>query len=39
LTGLGGEILPGTPGEFAAYIKAQTPKFAKTIKSANIRIE
>jgi tripartite-type tricarboxylate transporter receptor subunit TctC len=39
LSSLGAEVLPSTPEEFAAYIKAQTPKFVKIIKSANIRLE
>lgn len=38
-SGLGMEILGGTPQEFAAYIREEIPKWAKLIKAANVRAE
>ncbi len=39
LASLGGEPFVSTPEQFAALMKADTAKFAKIIKSANIKIE
>jgi tripartite-type tricarboxylate transporter receptor subunit TctC len=39
LTEEGGEIVASTPAQFAAYIKAETVKWAKVVKAANIRAE
>jgi tripartite-type tricarboxylate transporter receptor subunit TctC len=37
LADLGGEGLPGTPGDFAKLIAAETEKWGKVIKSAHIK--
>jgi tripartite-type tricarboxylate transporter receptor subunit TctC len=39
LTGLGAEIIGGTPREFADHIKAEIPKWAKVIKDANVKLD
>ena len=39
LVGLGGTPMPMAPGEFAAFIAAETDKWAKVIKFANITVE
>ena len=39
LTEEGGEIVASNPEQFAAYIKAETAKWARVIKAANIRAE
>ena len=39
LVGLGGEPMPMSPGEFAAFIAAETDKWAKVIKFAGITVE
>ena len=39
LSAQGVESLPGGPQEFAALIKSDMEKFAKVVKSANIRLE
>jgi hypothetical protein len=36
---LGGRVLPGSPGEFGKYIDAETEKWAKVIKFADIKPE
>lgn len=38
-TALGGDPEPGTPDELRAYMAAESAKWAKIIKAANIRIE
>ena len=39
LTGLGLDILPTTPEELAAYIKAEIPKWAKIIQASGATLE
>jgi tripartite-type tricarboxylate transporter receptor subunit TctC len=39
LTGLGAEIIGGTPREFADHIKAEIPKWAKVIRDANVKLD
>lgn len=39
LVGLGGEPMPMSPGAFAAFIAAETDKWAKVIKFAGITVE
>jgi len=39
LTEEGGDIAGGTPEQFAAYIAVETEKWAKVVRSANIRAE
>ena len=39
LTRDGADVIASTPGEFAAYMKAETAKWAKVIKQAGIRAE
>ena len=39
LTEEGGDIVASTPDQFTAYIKAETAKWGKVIKSANLRAE
>jgi len=36
---LGVEAMSGTPEDFAAFMKAETSKYAKLIKDAGIRVE
>jgi len=36
---LGVEAMTGTPEDFAAFMKAETSKYAKLIKDAGIRVE
>lgn len=36
---LGGEIVGGTPGEFAEHIQREIPRWAKVIKAAGIQLE
>ena len=38
-TASGMEAIGGTPEEFGAFLKAETAKWAKVIKAANIRVE
>jgi len=35
----GGDIMPGTPEEFAAFLKSEAQKWAKVIKQAGITAE
>src|SRR5262245_23574723 len=39
LTELGGIVLPGSPGDFANFIAADTEKWGKVIRTANIKAE
>jgi tripartite-type tricarboxylate transporter receptor subunit TctC len=39
LAELGGEPLSGSPGDFGEIIAAETEKWAKVIKFANIKVE
>jgi tripartite-type tricarboxylate transporter receptor subunit TctC len=39
LTRQGAEVLGGTPQEFAAYIKAEIPKWAKVVKESGARAD
>jgi tripartite-type tricarboxylate transporter receptor subunit TctC len=39
LTRQGAEVLGGTPQEFAAYIKAEIPKWAKVVKDSGARAD
>jgi tripartite-type tricarboxylate transporter receptor subunit TctC len=39
LTRQGAEVLGGTPQEFAAYIKAEIPKWAKVVKASGARAD
>ncbi|MGE5526415.1 MAG: tripartite tricarboxylate transporter substrate-binding protein, partial [Rhodospirillaceae bacterium] len=39
IEGLGGEILGGTPEEFAAYIRSEIPKWTKVVKDSGARAE
>jgi len=39
LAELGGEVLGGTPAEFGKFIADETEKWARVIKSANIKPE
>jgi len=39
LAELGGDVLAGTPAEFGKLIADETEKWAKVIKSANIKPE
>ena len=39
LTELGGIVLPGSPGDFANFIAADTEKWGKVIRAANIKAE
>jgi tripartite-type tricarboxylate transporter receptor subunit TctC len=36
---LGAEVLPGSPAEFADYIAAEIPKWAKVVRDSGARIE
>ena len=36
---LGGEIIGGTPDEFAAYIKKEIPKWTKVVKDSGARAD
>jgi tripartite-type tricarboxylate transporter receptor subunit TctC len=38
LATVGGTLLPGTPADFGALIAAETEKWAKVIRSANVKI-
>ena len=38
-TASGMEAIGGSPDEFAAFLKAETAKWAKVIKAANIKVE
>jgi hypothetical protein len=35
----GGDIIGGTPAEFAAFLKTDTVRWAKLIKDANIKAD
>jgi tripartite-type tricarboxylate transporter receptor subunit TctC len=37
LAGLGGTVLAGSPANFGKFIAAETEKWAKVIRAANIR--
>jgi tripartite-type tricarboxylate transporter receptor subunit TctC len=39
LVSQGADVVASTPGEFAAYIKSETERWAKVIKSAGIQME
>ena len=39
LTEEGGDVVGGTPAQFAAYIATETAKWAKVVKAANVRAE
>jgi tripartite-type tricarboxylate transporter receptor subunit TctC len=39
ISGVGADIVGNTPEEFAAYIRAETEKYARIVKAANIRID
>jgi hypothetical protein len=39
LADLGGTALPGSPAEFGTHIVAETEKWAKMIRAANIKAE
>jgi tripartite-type tricarboxylate transporter receptor subunit TctC len=39
LAALGVDIAPGSPDEFAAYIKAEIPKWAAVIKASGAKVE
>jgi len=39
LAALGAEVAPGTPREFADYIAAEIPKWAKVVRDSGARIE
>jgi tripartite-type tricarboxylate transporter receptor subunit TctC len=39
LAALGVDIGPDSPGEFAAYIKAEIPKWAAIIKASGAKVE
>ena len=39
LAGLGAEVLAGTPRDFADYIAAEIPKWAKVVRDSGARIE
>jgi tripartite-type tricarboxylate transporter receptor subunit TctC len=38
LTGLGADVVGGTPEQFGALLSAETVRWAKVIKEANIKI-
>jgi tripartite-type tricarboxylate transporter receptor subunit TctC len=39
LAELGGTVLPGSPAEFGKFIAAETEKWAKVIRAANIKVD
>jgi tripartite-type tricarboxylate transporter receptor subunit TctC len=39
LSGLGAEVVGGTPAQFAAHIKSEIAKWAKVIKDANVELQ
>ena len=39
LADLGGTTLPGSPGDFSKFIAAETEKWGKVIRAANIKAE
>ncbi len=39
LTEEGGDVVGGTPAQFAAYIALETEKWASVVKAANVRVE
>ena len=39
LTEQGGDVMASAPDQFTAYIKTETAKWGKVIKTANIRAE
>jgi tripartite-type tricarboxylate transporter receptor subunit TctC len=39
LSGLGAEIVAGTPEEFAAYLKAEIAKWTKVARDANVKLD
>jgi tripartite-type tricarboxylate transporter receptor subunit TctC len=39
LADLGGTVLPGSPADFGKFIAAETEKWAKVIRAANIKVE
>lgn len=39
LSGLGAEIVAGTPDEFAAYLKSEIAKWSKVARDSNVRLD
>lgn len=39
LTGEGGEVLGGTPAQFAAFLKAEQTKWSKVVKEAGVKVD
>ncbi|MEO7727106.1 MAG: tripartite tricarboxylate transporter substrate binding protein [Burkholderiales bacterium] len=39
ISGVGADIVGNTPEEFAAFIRAETEKYARIVKAANIKID
>ena len=39
MSGLGGQVFPGSPADFGRFIAAETEKWRKVIQAANIRVE
>jgi len=39
ISGLGAEVVGGTPAQFAAHIKSEIAKWAKVIKDANVELQ
>ena len=39
ISGVGADIVGNTPDEFAAFIRAETEKYARIVKAANIKID
>ena len=37
--GIGAEPVGNSPAEFAAFIRAETAKYAKIVKAANIKLD
>jgi hypothetical protein len=39
LTRLGADVKAGTPGDFAAFVADEAPKWAEVIKSSGMKLE